>query len=116
MDPGLSSKQQTMQERLARDKHSSLFGPFVSYEGRTICGYGLLSKFYINYRESSGATTLSITTLSLITLNIMVKKHSITIHTSGNTKGGSITVPLTPCLTGLESAVWQLKIFFCIAD
>ncbi len=23
----------------------------------------------------------------------------------GNTKGGSITVPLTPCLTGLESAV-----------
>ncbi len=25
--------------------------------------------------------------------------------TSGNTKGGSITVPLTSCLTGLESAV-----------
>jgi len=24
---------------------------------------------------------------------------------SGNTKGGSITVPLTSCLTGLESAV-----------
>ncbi len=30
----------------------------------------------------------------------------------GNTKGGSITVPLTSCLTGLESAVWQLT-FFC---
>jgi hypothetical protein len=25
--------------------------------------------------------------------------------TSGNIKGGSITVPLTSCLTGLESAV-----------
>ncbi len=31
--------------------------------------------------------------------------------TPGNTKGGSITVPLTSCLTGLESAVWQLTIF-----
>jgi hypothetical protein len=30
---------------------------------------------------------------------------------SGNTKGGSITVPLTSCLTGLESAVWQVTIF-----
>jgi hypothetical protein len=29
----------------------------------------------------------------------------------GNTKGGSITVPLTTCLSGLESAVWQLTIF-----
>ncbi len=28
-----------------------------------------------------------------------------------NTKGGSITVPLISCLTGLESAVWQLTIF-----
>ncbi len=26
-------------------------------------------------------------------------------HKAGNTKGGSITVPLTSCLTGLESAV-----------
>jgi len=29
----------------------------------------------------------------------------------GITKGGSITVLLTSCLTGLESAVWQLTIF-----
>jgi hypothetical protein len=28
-----------------------------------------------------------------------------TFGPSGNTKGGSITVPLTSCLTGLESAV-----------
>ncbi len=28
---------------------------------------------------------------------------------SGNTKGGSITVPLTSCLTGLEESVLQIK-------
>jgi hypothetical protein len=32
----------------------------------------------------------------------------------GNIKGGSITVPLTSCLTGLEWAVWQLKFFVFI--
>ncbi len=32
----------------------------------------------------------------------------------GNAKGGSITVPLTSCLTGLESAAWQLTIFVFI--
>jgi hypothetical protein len=32
----------------------------------------------------------------------------------GNTKGGSIIVPLTSCLTGLELAVWQLTIFVFI--
>jgi hypothetical protein len=31
---------------------------------------------------------------------------------AGNTKGGSVTVPLTSCLTGLELAVLQLT-FFC---
>jgi hypothetical protein len=35
-------------------------------------------------------------------------------HQTGNTKGGSITVPLTSCLTGSESAVWQLTIFVFI--
>jgi hypothetical protein len=33
---------------------------------------------------------------------------------TGNTKGGSINVPLTSCLIGLESAVWQLTIFVFI--
>jgi hypothetical protein len=28
---------------------------------------------------------------------------------SGNTKGGSITVQLTSCLTGLDKPVWQIK-------
>ncbi len=32
-------------------------------------------------------------------------------HQPVNTKGGSITVLLTSCLIGLESAVWQLRIF-----
>ncbi len=32
-------------------------------------------------------------------------------HKSWNTKGGSIAVPLTSCLTGLELAVWLLTIF-----
>ncbi len=36
------------------------------------------------------------------------------ISRSGNTKGGSITVPLTSYLSGLESAVWQLTIFVFI--
>jgi hypothetical protein len=30
---------------------------------------------------------------------------------AGNPKGGSINVPLTSCVTGLESAVWQLTFF-----
>jgi hypothetical protein len=36
------------------------------------------------------------------------------IAVAGNTKGGRITVPLTSCLTGQESAVWQLTIFVFI--
>ncbi len=32
----------------------------------------------------------------------------------GNTKGGSITVPLTSCLSGLESAVRLLTVFVFI--
>ncbi len=33
---------------------------------------------------------------------------------AGNTKGESISAPLTSCLTALESAVWQLTIFVFI--
>ncbi len=32
---------------------------------------------------------------------------SLRFDVGGNTKGGSITVPLTSCLTGLESAVYN---------
>ncbi len=31
------------------------------------------------------------------------------IVVAGNTKGGSITVPLTSCLTGLDKSVLQIK-------
>jgi len=34
------------------------------------------------------------------------------IGRAGNTNGGSITVPLTSCLTDLESAVWQSQSFY----
>jgi hypothetical protein len=30
-------------------------------------------------------------------------------NSAGNTKGGSITVPLTSCLTGLDQPVLQIK-------
>ncbi len=39
--------------------------------------------------------------------------HGKSVYT-GTTKGGSIIVPMTSCLTGLESAVWQLPIFVFI--
>ncbi len=42
---------------------------------------------------------------------LVTKKISLTAE---NTKGRSITVPLTSCLTGLESAVWLLTIFVYI--
>ncbi len=36
------------------------------------------------------------------------------IYQAGNTKGGSIIVPLASCLAGLESVVWLLTIFVFI--
>jgi hypothetical protein len=48
---------------------------------------------------------------SLLVDHIPVKSFQIWVC-PGNTKGGSITVPLTSCLTGLESAVWLLTILF----
>jgi hypothetical protein len=44
----------------------------------------------------------------------IIYNNNMYIVLAGNTKGGSITVPLTSCLTGLESAVWQLTIFVFI--
>ncbi len=38
-------------------------------------------------------------------LSAHVKPVSDDLVNAGNTKGGSVTVPLTSCLTGLESAV-----------
>ncbi len=36
-------------------------------------------------------------------------KRTVAIDEPGNTKGGSITVPLTSCLTGLDYSVFQIK-------
>ncbi len=48
-----------------------------------------------------------------ILIKILCTTHQASLA-PGNTKGGSITVLLTSCLTGLESAVWQLTIFVFI--
>ncbi len=50
-----------------------------------------------------GATTFGKTTLGRTAPGKATE--SITRLRTGNTKGESITVPLTSCLTGLESAV-----------
>ncbi len=49
-------------------------------------------------------------------LNFVFKRrhYGQSLSQPGNTKGGSITVPLTSCLTGLEPAVWQVTIFVFI--
>ena len=52
-----------MMNELARDKHSSLLSPFVSYEEMKCCEYNRAMTFSI--------TTLTIMTLSIMTLNIM---------------------------------------------
>ncbi len=39
-----------------------------------------------------------------------MKHRSLSFIGTGNTKGGSITVPLTSCLTGLDLSVLQIKI------
>ncbi len=40
---------------------------------------------------------------------IALSIENVALPFSGNTKGGSITVPLTPCLTGLDLSVLQMK-------
>ncbi len=80
-------------------------------------------------QPNGGAMTISITTLSIMThhnwLNCWEPKNSdthlrvslcsVSSYWARDTKGGSITVLLTSCLTGLESAVWQLTIVVFIS-
>ncbi len=56
-------------------------------------------------------TMLNIITHSKTTLSIATQKMAVRIMTlnTGNTKGGSITVPLTSCLTGLDQSVLKIK-------
>ncbi len=82
------------------------------------CGHR--QKWYTVYNIAPGADmnsqTLIRTFQTLLTRLPAVT--STTFNLSGNTKGGSITVPLTSCLTGLESAVCQLTtfVFICKTD
>jgi hypothetical protein len=52
--------------------------------------------------------------LSLWQIGGWTQTHNLRIVIPGNTKGGSITVLLAYCLTGLESALRQLTIFVFI--
>ncbi len=70
---------------ICTNKHSSLFFKLVNY---TVKSFEILTTICTKFQ---------------VCLGVNLKP--------GNTKGGSITVPLTSCLTGLESAVWQLTIF-----
>ncbi len=47
--------------------------------------------------------------------HIILGWKSLLVITPGNTKGGSINVQLTSCLTGLESAVQKLTILVLFA-
>ncbi len=62
-------------ERLSRDKHSSLFGPFIIYEENAVL---------LICTPGAGATTLSITTLGIMgliaTLRINYIQHNNTQH------------------------------------
>ncbi len=86
------------EEKMAKER--SFFGPFFVLHQSTY------------FLQLPGTLTPNIFTI--VINKMLVKglnfKASSTCN-SGNTKGGSIPVPLTPCLTGLESAVWQLTIF-----
>jgi len=78
----------------------------------------LILNFKINWSQKTGQCLANAHKF----LNVSDDKGVLTIFyfnafsnkDSGNTKEGSITVPLTFCLTGLESAVWQLAIFVFI--
>ncbi len=46
---------------------------------------------------------------NLFILNYLVAYKTLKCYCPGNTKGRSITVPLTSCLTGLDQSVLQIK-------
>ncbi len=53
-------------------------------------------------------TNLNIDMLSLVMLGVVVSKKAVRTK-PGNTKGESITVQLTSCLTGLDKSILQIK-------
>ncbi len=101
---------------IARYKHSSLFGLIICNKEKSFITLGPGGQSYLVYpwksgqiyrfliraspQQSSGSTVFTgKADFQFITLNPGTHTYP------GNTKGGSITVLLTSCLTGLESAV-----------
>ncbi len=58
--------------------------------------------------------------LLIVMLNVIRPLFTLVLFSSithaMSSKGGSITVPLASCLTGLETAVWQLTIFIYLQN
>jgi hypothetical protein len=74
------------------------------YEQSLVLLGPIISKFlHVQMRKKNYPKLLSV---HVLVLSLWLK--------SGNIKGGSITVPLTSCLTGLESAVYLMTIFVFI--
>ncbi len=75
-----------------------------------------LGYLYVNIRLAKQPRTVLLKVTWLASLMEMIAV--LLDSTPGNTKGGSITVLLTSCLIGFESAAWQLTIyiFICKTD
>ncbi len=48
--------------------------------------------------------------MATLATSVSEASNLLTMLASGNTEGGSITVPLTSCLTGLDQSVLQINI------
>ncbi len=105
-------------KNFARDKRSSLLGPFISLKN-TRCEYSPLLFFFLKTRTfhspNCGLYYKDVTIVnynssivnkfgaSLIDdIRVIIYDHHMFIVQAGNTKGGTITVLLTSCLTGLD--------------
>jgi hypothetical protein len=81
-----------------------------------------LGYLYVNIglAKQPRSVLLKVTWLASLMEMIRLKWNIVVLldSTSGNTKGGSITVLLTSCLIVFESAAWQLTIyiFICKTD
>ncbi len=102
--PGLTSKYQTILERLARDKHSCLLRKLVNYVQK--CFITLVLGIVFTVRTGFINVCVFQTFVQLgfnLSNGVTDTLESTSILISGNTKGGA-AVQLTSGLTGLESA------------
>ncbi len=97
------------------DKRSSLF--LINFESQIVLLVRALKKSFETNETSKEFSTFSNDRgykTSFEVISTFRENSKATTHIPGNTKGGSITVPLTSCLTDLESAVRQQTIFVFI--